>query len=249
MRASRLKLALNGDSHGQANRQTTSPPILTQNGSRKVTAAVHRIAWVVFAIAAVVGLFSVSVAGSVYRIDILNGNDSNDGINAPWKTMARVNAQSFQPGDQVLLHAGQTWHEALVVSSSGASGSPIVFSSYGSGPKPVLEEDGVRWPPVRVNGKAYVTVKSLQLQNASNVSVWVTGSSNVRLEALLIKNSPSHGISVDGISPGLVITNNVFTLDPGFKMTGTRSGPAVQSGGGGNLPGNAATAVCRRGYH
>jgi hypothetical protein len=172
-------------------------------------------------IAAVIGLSAAPVTAAIYHVDAVNGNDSNDGVNLPWKTLARVNAQSFLPGDQILLHAGQTWHEALAVSSSGVTGNPIIFSDYGSGPKPILEEDGVRWPAVRINGKAYVTVKYLQLQDASNVSVWVSGSSNIRIEGLLIKNSHSHGIAVDGVSPGAVIYNNVFTLDSGFKMAGS----------------------------
>lgn len=64
----------------------------------------------------------------------------NDGLSssAPWKTLGRVSTASLQPGDSVLLKRGETWRESLLVSASGASGSPISFGAYGSGAKPIL---------------------------------------------------------------------------------------------------------------
>jgi hypothetical protein len=66
------------------------------------------------------------------------GNDANDGRSPEkaWKTVAKVNATAFAPGDQILFARGGEWRESLKASSSGARGKPIVFAAYGTGAKP-----------------------------------------------------------------------------------------------------------------
>ena len=89
-----------------------------------------------------VTLFSASACYATdYYVSWFAGSDENNGlsVNSPWKSLSRVNRNKFQPGDQVLLHAGETWHEQLRPPSSGSVDSPIVFSSYGTGSRPILE--------------------------------------------------------------------------------------------------------------
>ena len=66
------------------------------------------------------------------------GNDANDGRSPgkAWKTVAKVNATAFSPGDQVLFARGGEWRESLKAGSSGAPGRPVVFAAYGTGAKP-----------------------------------------------------------------------------------------------------------------
>ncbi len=52
--------------------------------------------------------------------------------------MAHVNAQTFIPGDTIYLKRGSVWNEQLIPSSSGASGNPISYDAYGTGPAPVI---------------------------------------------------------------------------------------------------------------
>lgn len=69
-----------------------------------------------------------------------DGNDSNAGtsIASAWKTIAKVNASSFNAGDVILFNKGDTWYETLIVPSSGSLGLPITFGAYGSGINPVI---------------------------------------------------------------------------------------------------------------
>lgn len=69
-----------------------------------------------------------------------NGDDSNNGLSpaSPWKTVAKVNATSFQPGDTILFQRGGIWRESLIASSSGTPGNPITYADYGTGSKPVF---------------------------------------------------------------------------------------------------------------
>lgn len=63
---------------------------------------------------------------------------TGSGSDRVYKTIADINAGSFSGDDQILFRKGQTWRENLVVPSSGTSGHPIVFGSFGSGNKPIL---------------------------------------------------------------------------------------------------------------
>ena len=69
-----------------------------------------------------------------------SGSDAHPGTSAasPWRTIERVNAAKFQPGDQILLQRGGEWRESLIVGSSGTREKPITFADYGQGAKPRL---------------------------------------------------------------------------------------------------------------
>jgi len=68
------------------------------------------------------------------------GNDALDGLSdaTAWETVAKVNGRTFSAGQSVGFKRGDTWREALILTSSGAAGNPITFTSYGAGDKPKL---------------------------------------------------------------------------------------------------------------
>ena len=68
------------------------------------------------------------------------GNDANTGLSdgQAWATIAKVNASSFNPGDQILFKKGSTWNETLTVTSSGVGGNPIIFGAYDTGAAPII---------------------------------------------------------------------------------------------------------------
>src|SRR5579862_6857138 len=77
------------------------------------------------------------VAADTYYVSPA-GNDANDGRSEAkaWRTVAKVNAATFAPGDQILFARGGEWRESLKASSSGGLGKPILYGAYGSGAKP-----------------------------------------------------------------------------------------------------------------
>ena len=112
-------------------------------------------------------------AGNVYYVDATNGNDLNDGLSEvnAWKTISKVNAQSFSPGDIIKFKRGEIWREQLWKSSgawSGSSGSPITFTTYSNGAKPIFygsdlmtgwfEHDTNIWKKTSVTTEPYVVV-------------------------------------------------------------------------------------------
>lgn len=70
-----------------------------------------------------------------------SGNDANAGTSTAtaWATISKVNSSSFSAGDTIFFNRGDVWYETLTVPSSGALGNPIVFTSYGTGKRPVID--------------------------------------------------------------------------------------------------------------
>jgi len=81
---------------------------------------------------------------AIYYIDYTAGNDSWDGLapeyvsgsNGPWKNATKASG-AFNAGDTIKFKCGETWtYQGFTVNSSGSAGSPITFTSYGTGNKP-----------------------------------------------------------------------------------------------------------------
>lgn len=79
-----------------------------------------------------------------FYVDSLLGNDNFDGRSpqTAWKTLRKVNAVTFQPGDEVRFARGGVWRGQLHPLGSGREGAPIRVGSYGQGPKPILQGTG-----------------------------------------------------------------------------------------------------------
>ena len=79
-----------------------------------------------------------------YHVDPLNGDDAAAGTSpgSAWRSLAKVDATVFQPGDRILLRAGRTHAGQLAPKGSGKSSQPIRVDRYGDGRKPVIDGGG-----------------------------------------------------------------------------------------------------------
>lgn len=110
------------------------------------------------------------------------GNDSNDGLSSqtPWKTISKLNSVNFRPGDNILFNSGDIWTaQSLKISSSGNSDNPIVYSTYGSGEKPIIDartllpnwQDESSWKELEIPN-----VWRMNLDHDSRISrLWLNG--------------------------------------------------------------------------
>lgn len=63
-----------------------------------------------------------------------SGNDANAGtVNAPWKTIARANSQTYAANDSVLLRRGDVFYGTLRINRN-----TINVDAYGTGAKPII---------------------------------------------------------------------------------------------------------------
>ena len=107
-------------------------------------------------------------SGRQFYVDSVNGRDdqSGDRPEAAWKTLTRVNATVFRPGDRIFLKRGSVWHGQLWPKGSGSEGSPIVLTSYGRGGRPRIEGAGLTEDAVLLKNQEYWEISDLEVTNA-----------------------------------------------------------------------------------
>src|SRR5690349_3874505 len=105
-----------------------------------------------------------------------NGDDGAAGtLQAPWRTVARVNSAALQPGDAVRFAGGGVWHAMLAPGASGTSAAPIVFGTYGTGRAVLDGTNASGFAGVAVNGRSSLVFEHLALRG------WVSGGQGVYL--------------------------------------------------------------------
>ncbi|MGG1555413.1 DUF7594 domain-containing protein [Paenibacillus ferrarius] len=161
---------------------------------------------------------------TTYYIDSVSGNDSNNGTSSstPWKTLAKVNATTFQPGDSILFKSGSVWSGQLHPLGSGASGAPIVIDKYGTGSKPIINGDGLTGAAVYFYNQQYWEVNNLEVTNMAGSAGDRYG---VKVEAqdvgtyhhFYIKNMYIHDITGTN-SDALKVTGGIFVMVSGTAV-------------------------------
>lgn len=128
-----------------------------------------------------------------YYVDAAHGSDSASGTSPahPWRTLQKVNATMFRPGDRILLRAGQSWTGQLWPKGSGSASRSIVVDRYGVGPKPAVHGGGEVAETVRLFNQQYWEIRNLEVTNARPL----TGGPGTNLRDL-------RGIEVSGDQGG-----------------------------------------------
>jgi hypothetical protein len=104
---------------------------------------------------------------ATFYVDAENGDDKNAGL-APdhaWKSLAKLNATTFQPGDTILLKAGGVWAGQLWPKGSGEEDHPIRLGEYGEGPKPAIQGRGLVEDAVLLKNQQYWEIADLDVSN------------------------------------------------------------------------------------
>jgi Right handed beta helix region len=110
-------------------------------------------------------------SATTFYVDSVGGSDSNNGTSAstPWKNLTKVDQQTFQAGDHLLLKAGSKWAgQQLTPKGSGVSGNPIYIDMYGSGNKPFIAEGGANHSAVYFFNQQYWDVSNLEVTNTAS---------------------------------------------------------------------------------
>ena len=107
------------------------------------------------------------VSGGTYYVDSGSGNDQNGGTQAAsaWKTLAKVNATTFHPGDRILFKSDGTWTGQLWPKGSGTAGHPITIDKYGGDALPVINGSGLAEDAVLLKNQEYWEIRNLEVTN------------------------------------------------------------------------------------
>lgn len=161
----------------------------------------------------------------------VSGNDTLDGrspANA-WATITHVNAQTFNPGDTILFNGGDTFTGKIYMPYGGTSGSPITFSSYGTGNGIIsnTSDNGFY-----IYDTGYVTVQNLNFTGGT--TAMANGSSGIGVFA--DTSSQYSGITITGVDA----TQFTYGLSIGASSTGGFSSPSITSS---NFHGNTTDGL------
>jgi hypothetical protein len=106
----------------------------------------------------------------VFYVDSVAGNDSNSGTNIsyPWQTLGKINNSTFIPGDTISLKRNSFFNQTLYMPSSGSSGRPITFTSYGGGNPPIIN---AKSHAIDGQGISYININNVQINNTSDYAV------------------------------------------------------------------------------
>ncbi|MCA1935497.1 MAG: right-handed parallel beta-helix repeat-containing protein [Asticcacaulis sp.] len=166
------------------------------------------------------------VVAADYYVNGTSGNDAQPGTQAqPWRSLSRVNAQTLEPGDRILLARGTAFVGHLTIAQSGTEAKPIVVSAYGEGPAPKLMNPrfGLEFGRVVSVYGSYVTVENLYLYDGATPPP--------DEPPLPWKESHQHklvtdmaGIYTDATTHHVTLQNNEFNNMPvGVRVRGANS--------------------------
>ena len=125
-----------------------------------------------------------------------NGSDGNPGTSAdaPWKTLAKVDAAPLVPGDHVHLEGGAVFTEPLApyAGMAGTIEAPIVFDSYGEGRATVAAS-------IYLKTVSNLTFQDLNVSPMTGRGVFSSaaggGARGITLRNLTISEAPLAGIN------------------------------------------------------
>ncbi|KJK33441.1 hypothetical protein UK23_46065 [Lentzea aerocolonigenes] len=149
------------------------------------------------------------LAGTAYYVDATGGNDSASGLDSAhaWRSLARVNSTTFQPGDQILLRAGSRWTGQLWPKGSGTAAMPITIGGYGTGTAPRIDGAGQVADAVRLSNQQFWTIRGLEVTNAAPATgtpgqnlkdlrgIHVTGDNGKQLQGFLVDGVHVHDVT------------------------------------------------------
>jgi hypothetical protein len=134
---------------------------------------------------------------NTYYIDSKSGDDSNSALspNKAWKSLKKVNKQTFQAGDRILFKSGSRYNGVLEPKGSGLTNHPIVVSSYGVGKKPLINGWGQKSHTLLLNNVEHWKVSNLAITNKGKKRQgWRTG---VKIQA--INTGEMHNIELSNL--------------------------------------------------
>lgn len=146
-----------------------------------------------------------------YYISSSSGKNCNSGESQsnPIKNISVINDKIIYPGDKILLKAGDTWNETLVIKNSGTNNNKIEISSYGIGSKPVIFGGLItNWNDWVVDSSSYENKKFYKYRNLTNkipYGLWIIDREEFKNPFIFV-----------GTNPELCKNENDFAYSEGY---------------------------------
>lgn len=136
-----------------------------------------------------------------YYVDDVNGNDEANGTSeqTAWKSLKKVNASTFLPGDKICFKAGGTWTGMLHPLGSGSSSASIILDMYGEGEKPLIQGNGAE-AAIMLESQEYWTVRNFEVTNEAEErgirqGIFINGKTDGITHGITIENCEVHDVT------------------------------------------------------
>lgn len=148
--------------------------------------------------------FTLKGQATIYFISSTLGDDNNSGlsIKESWKTLDKVNAATFSPGDMILFKTGDKWQGQLHPKGSGASGQPITISSFGDDSRPVIDLGAAEGAAIRLENQSWWEIRNIEITSGAKPKLGVgrqgivalyTGD-EAKVEHIVVENCFIHDV-------------------------------------------------------
>jgi hypothetical protein len=173
-------------------------------------------------------------ASASYFVDSTAGDDARSGTSAAsaWRSLTRVNARTFQPGDSLCFKAGGSWTGQLAPRGSGSAAAPVVIGHYDTGSKPRIAAGPGDLQALLLTNQQYWEINDLELTNDKAEPGDYRGISIRGRDAGALKHIVIRGTFVHDVS-GVVnwIGGNVADDDPPWVAFQTGWDASKRTGG------------------
>lgn len=127
----------------------------------------------------------------------------------PWKSMSKVSAKTFAPGDVINVARGSTYEAVLngapivTLKGSGASGNPIIFQASGVGNPPLIKNTGSGssagiWIGNWSTGASWFVIDGFKIEGALEAGITIFKNSNNNTVQNIEMVDCGVGISTEG---------------------------------------------------
>jgi hypothetical protein len=134
--------------------------------------------------------------GVAYYVDCGNGDDAADGLSAAraWKSLTHVSGRQYHAGDSIRFKRGTMCPGMLWPKGSGKPGAPIVLTTYGNGPLPIIQSGPRYKAALRLFNQEQWHVENLEFVGGQPYGIWISGDRGV-LRRIHLKNVVVHDVT------------------------------------------------------
>ena len=148
-------------------------------------------------------LIASTALAATYYVDSAEGDDAKAGTSeaAAWRTLGKLNATTFAPGDRVFLKRGGQWTGRLWPKGSGEEGRPIVLGAYGDGKRPAIHAEGKHFEAIHLCNQQHWEIVGLEATNlgpdgpAPRCGVRVLGENGGLLSHVYLRDLDVHDVN------------------------------------------------------
>ncbi len=158
-----------------------------------------------------------------YFVSSSIGNDSYNGTTeiTPWKTIDKINAFQFSPGDSIFLKGGDSWRGSLVPKSGSVSNN-IYYGAYSINSKPVIlgsvsfnnsskwiNKSGNLWECDTIFDSSILDIGNIILNNAEKIGVKKWDENTLQIQNNFVYNTTLNKITIYSLGNPAILYNSI----------------------------------------